>query len=109
MTDADSEENWIRGLIKEAERDLVFLWNITTGSFGGRKYVADELLSVIERVANALIESGCKVGFGDPDDESWRAATDVLSTQNPGAEIAERWRTKPENVEFLVFALRLTC
>lgn len=109
MTDADSEEDWIRRLIEEAERDLVFLWHITTESFGGRRYVADELPLVIARVATALIESGCKVGFGDPDDGTWRAATDVLSTQDPGAEIAERWRAKPDSVEFLVFVHRLTC
>jgi hypothetical protein len=97
MTDADFEEDWIRSLIDEAKRDLVFLWHITRGNIGGRKYASDELPLLIARVATALIESGCKVGFGDPDGKSWRAATDMLSTQNPGAEIAERWRLNPDD------------
>lgn len=110
MTDEDSiEEKWIGSLIQEAERDLVFLWHITAGSFGGPKYASDELPLVVARVAKALIESGCKVGFGDPDDNSWRAATDVLSAEDPGAGIAERWRVNPDSVEFLVFARRRTC
>lgn len=109
MTDTDRiEEEWIRSLIGEAERDLVFLWHITSGSFGGRTYANDELPLVLARVATALIESGCKVGFGNPDDKGWQAI-DVLNAENPGAEIAARWRVNPKDVEFLVFARRPNC
>jgi len=95
-------------LLSEAERDLVFLWNITTGSFGGRKYAEDELPAVVARVAGALIKSGCKVGYGDPDGSDWKPAIDVLSGGNPGVEIAARWVTAPGDYEFLVFAMRPT-
>ena len=106
MTDADVEEEWIRSLIDEAGDDLVFLWHITGGRFGGRKYASDELPLVVARVAAALIESGCKVGFGNPDDKNWLVATDILGAENPGVEIAETWRVDPGKVEFLVFARR---
>jgi hypothetical protein len=87
---ARQEYERITSLLSEAERDLVFRWNITTGSFGGRKYAEDELPTVIARVAGALIKSGCKVGYGDPDGSDWKPATDVLSGGNPGVEIAAR-------------------
>lgn len=108
MTHADSEEEWFSWLIHEAERDLVFLWHITNGSFGGRRYVGDDRSLVVARAATALINAGCKVGSGDPDNKSWQDATDILGAENPGAEIAERWRVNPDNVEFLTFARRRT-
>ena len=105
MTDTDHiEEEWIRSLTDEAKRDLVFLWHITSGRFGGRTYTSGELPSVVARVADALINSGCKVGFGDPDDKEWQSDIAVLNAENPGAEIAARWLAEPKNVEFLVFA-----
>jgi hypothetical protein len=109
MTNTASQEyEWMISLLSEAERDLVFLWNITTGSFGGRKYAEDELPAVVARVAGALIKSGCKVGYGDPDGSDWKPAIDVLSGGNPGVEIAARWVTAPGDYEFLVFAMRPT-
>jgi hypothetical protein len=110
VTHDDTERQqyeWIISLLSEAERDLVFLWNITTGSFGRRKYAEDELPAVVARIAGALIESGCKVGCGDPDGSDWEPATNVLSGGNPGVEINARWGIAPGDYEFLVFAKRL--
>jgi hypothetical protein len=110
MTDTDRlEQEWIRSLICEAERDLVFLWHITTGRFGGRAYTSEELPLVVARVATALIKSGCKVGFGDPDDVAWQGDTDLMNAENPGAAIAARWLADPKDVEFLLFARRRSC
>jgi hypothetical protein len=107
MTNADRlERQWIGALVREAERDLVFLWHVTTGAFGGRAYPSEELPLVIARVATALIKSGCKVGFGNPDGDAWQADTDLLNVENPGLIIAARWLANPKDVEFLVFALR---
>jgi hypothetical protein len=100
------EQEWIRSLSCEAERDLVFLWHITAGKFGGRAYTSEELPLVIARVTTALIRSGCTVGFGDPDGGAWQAETALLNADNPGAVIAARWLVDPRDVEFLVFARR---
>jgi hypothetical protein len=110
MTDTDRiEEEWIRSLTDEAERDLVFLWHITSGRFGGRTYASDALSLIVARVSNALIDSGCKVGFGNPDDNGWQADADILNAETPGAEIAARWLVNPKDVELLVFARRRSC
>lgn len=107
MTSKDiSEQEWISILAAEAERDLIFLWNITSGSFGGRKYAASELPSVVARVTAALFNENCQVGFGNPDSKEWQAATEVLRTADPGTEIATRWLAAPKEFEFLVFARR---
>lgn len=104
MTDTDRlEQEWITSLVCEAERDLVFLWHITTGKFGGPAYAGEELPLAIERVSGALIRSGCSVGFADPD-EAWQPDMDLLNAENPGAAIAARWLVDPKDVEFLVFA-----
>lgn len=107
MTDKDQvEQEWIRSLVLEAERDCVFLWHITTGRFGGGPYTSEELPLAVTRVATALIKSGCKVGFGDPDAETWQPDTDLLRAEDPGAAITARWLADPKDVEFLVFARR---
>lgn len=100
------EQEWIRSLVCEAERDLVFLWHIAAAKFGGPAYTSEVLPSVIARVTTALISSGCTVGFGDPDSETWRADTDLLNAENPGAMIASRWLADPRDVEFMAFAIR---
>jgi hypothetical protein len=110
MTYTDQlEQEWIRSLICEAERDLVFLWHITTASFGGPTYAEDELPLVIKRVSGALIKSGCRVGFGNPDNKTWQPEAHLINAEDPGAEIAARWLADPKQVEFLVFARRHGC
>jgi hypothetical protein len=100
------EQAWIRSLICEAERDLVFLWHIAAAKFDGPAYPSEVLPSVIARVTTALIRSGCTVGFGDPDSKTWQADADLLNAENPGAMIAARWLADPKDVEFLAFARR---
>jgi hypothetical protein len=102
----NSEQEWISSLTAEAKRDIVFLWHITTASFGGPAYSKEELPMAIERVANALILAGSTVGFGDPDKADWKEEKDLLSTKNPGAAIAAQWVKDAEGCEFLVFAIR---
>lgn len=110
MSDTDQvEQEWIRSLVREAERDCVFLCHITTGRFRGRSYTSDALPLALARVATALIQSGCKVGFGDPDSETWQPDMDLLRAENPGALITARWLADPKDVEFLVFARRHNC
>lgn len=107
MSDRDRlEQEWIRSLICEAERDLVFLWHITAAKFDGRACTNEELPLVMARVTTALIKSGCTVGFGDPDGKTWQKDMDLLNAENPGAMIAARWLANPRDVEFMVFALR---
>lgn len=110
MTDTDQvEQEWIRSLVREAERDCVFLWPITTGRFGGGSYTSEELPSAVARVATTLIKSGCKMGFGDLDRDTWQPDADLLRAENPGAAIAARWLADPKDGEFLVFARRRSC
>jgi hypothetical protein len=110
MTDTDRlEQEWGRFLLCEAKRDLVFLWNITAGSFGGPAYASEELPSVVARIATALLKSGCKVGFDDPDGDAWQTDARLLNAENLGTAIAARWLANPMDVEFLVFALRRSC
>jgi hypothetical protein len=107
MSETDRlEQEWIRSLICEAERDLVFLWHVAAAKFGGAAGTSEVLPSVIARVTTALIRAGCTVGFGDPDSKTWQADTDLLRAENPGAMIAARWLADPRDVEFMVFALR---
>jgi hypothetical protein len=102
----NSEQEWISSLSAEAKRDIVFLWHITTASFGGPAYSKEELPRAIERVANALILAGSTVGFGDPDKADWKEGKDLLNAENPGATIAANWVRNAEGYEFLVFAIR---
>ncbi len=107
MTDKDQvEQECLSSLVREAERDCVFLSHITTGRFGGEAYTSEELPLAVARVANALIKSGCKVGFRDPDAETWQLDTDLPRAENPGAAITARWLADPKDVEFLVLARR---
>ena len=100
------EQEWIRSLICEAERDLVFLWHVAAAKFGGPAYTSEMLPLAIERITTALISAGCTVGFGDPDSKTWQADTDLLKAENPGAMVAAKWLADPRAVEFMVFALR---
>jgi len=110
MTDTDRlEQEWGRFLLCEAKRDLVFLWNITAGSFGGPAYASEELPSVVACIATALLKSRCKVGFDDPDGDVWQTDARFLNAENLGTAIAARWLANPMDVEFLVFVLRRSC
>ena len=53
MSETDRlEQEWIRSLVCEAERDLVFLWHIVAAKFDGPTYPSEMLPLVIARVRN---------------------------------------------------------
>lgn len=104
---AISEEVWVEALVREAKRDLVFLWHITQGRFGGPVFSLTQVPAVLERVSSALIRRGCIVGYGDPDSPEWRVPTELeIEPANKGAVLGRLWATTPNEYEFLVFALR---
>ena len=74
---AQQEQAWVQALANEARRDLVFLWHITEGRFGRPSYESSELHKLVERVASALVDYGCMVGFGDPDSVNWRVPSEL--------------------------------
>ena len=102
-----AEEEWIRNLIRESARDLVFIWNITTGSFGGPSTAGVAFPEAQRNAIAALVAAGCKVGFGDPGSESWRVPNEALTDGEPDArKIGELLAEQAKEYEFLVFALR---
>jgi hypothetical protein len=106
MTHTPAElDAWVESLVAEARLDLVFLWNIAKGSFGGSNKAPDE--EALEAVVGRLIANGCSVGFGDPDSASWRVPGElrVAAVEVPGA-ILRLWRENRSENEFLVFAIR---
>jgi hypothetical protein len=103
---ANLEESWIADLLQESERDLIFLWHIAGGQYGGPKYSELELPGALERVTNELITRGCDVGFGDPGSSTWKPSAELLALENPGKAIAAGWFEDRHNYEFLVFSVR---
>jgi hypothetical protein len=102
-----AEEEWIRNLIHESGRDLLFVWNITTGSFGGPSTASVAFPAAQRNAIAALVAAGCKVGFGDPDSESWRVPNEVLTDGEPDArKILQLLAEQAKEYEFLVFARR---
>ena len=101
------EQAWVDVLANEAHRDLVFLWHITGGRFGGPSYQPSELPEAIERISSALVRCGCLVGFGDPGTQSWRVPAELeVDSESKGRRIAALWCKDPTALEFLVFAQR---
>jgi len=101
------EEAWVEALVREAQRDFVFLWHIVQGRFGGPNRLPAEFPSVVERVSNLLIKEGCIVGFGNPDSTEWSVPVELLSgSESKGTLICQLWGTNPRKYEFLVFAMR---
>ena len=106
MTHTPAElDVWMNSLVAEAERDLVFLWNITKGNFSGAGKAPDE--EALEAVLRRLLMSGCSVGFGDPDSENWRVPSELsVPREDLPRTIRGLWRDNPGENEFLVFAIR---
>src|SRR5690349_21785364 len=56
---SQAENEWAAVLLDEAERDLVFVFNIAAGGFGGPTGMpSEEVPGTIERMARALLEGG---------------------------------------------------
>lgn len=98
-------ESWVAALLNEARRDLVFLWNIQRGSFGGLNVTPDK--QVLVQVIEALVTNGCLVGFGDPSASNWSVPPEL---QVPREQLSEAilhfWEGNPKENEFITFVLR---
>lgn len=106
-SDAHREDEWIGNLVHEAARDLVFLWNITSGSFGGPSLSGSIPMVLQKKAITALLEVGCKVGFGNPDSPDWHVPHEIQSEGKTNAtKIIAMLSSQPEDYKFLVFALR---
>ena len=109
MTTSQSkaEAQWVDALVREASRDLVFLWYITQGRLGGITYASSELPAAIERICRSMLERGCMVGFGDPDSPDWDVPSALgVPIDERARRVAELWMSDPKQFESLVFALR---
>ncbi|OSZ71498.1 hypothetical protein CAP37_19960 [Hydrogenophaga sp. IBVHS1] len=94
-------------MLAESKRDLVFLFNIEAGDFGGPKNLPErDRLMQVERMIRALLNSGCVVGYGDPKKSTWSAVPglEVAHVDLPEAIMKLR-RLEPEQYKFLT----LTC
>lgn len=101
------EAAWVDSLLDEARRDLVFLWHIIQGRFGGRRVPVAELPSTLEQIVAALLEKGCSVGFGNPDSPEWTVPEALcLEPQEIPAAVVRLWSESPSDYEFLVFVSR---
>lgn len=99
-------QSWIDALLAEAERDVVFAWHITQGSFGGPKLEQSEWSNLLKAAARSLIERGCNVGFGDPDAENWKPIAVAASPVSAAEQVVAHWAAEPSQFEFLAFAKR---
>lgn len=105
MTEVE-ESNWMRNLLDEARRDLVFLLNIASGSFGGPDEMPKppERYELMERIIGGLVRGGCIVGFGDSDfyvpDE-----LNVAKSELP-ATLVRLYAIEPKDYEFVTFIIR---
>lgn len=107
---AFNEEEWIRYLVLEAQRDLAFVFNITAGAFGGPKPPppAPEIPALLERISAALIAAGCVVGFGDLSTGTWTEAERLkgLSVERLPGAIASYYAEEQDEADFLTFTIR---
>jgi hypothetical protein len=106
MTHTPSQiEIWIADLLDEAKRDIVFLWNIQRGSYGGLFVAPDK--KTLEKVIEGLVRGGCLVGFGDPSFPTWSVPSDLqVSRELLPTAIVQFWEANPKQNEFITFALR---
>ena len=98
-------ESWIADLVNEAQRDLVFLWNIQRGSFGGVGVAPDSC--TLEKVIEGLVSSGCSVGFGDPSFSSWTVPSELqVPREHLPAVVIHLWEANRDENGCITFALR---
>ena len=106
---AFSQFNWERALLAEARRDVVFVFNIVSGAFGGPKPAPaqDEQAALLERVAGVLLKGGCTVGFlTKGTDEPALPERLLVQRDHLAKEIARFYAENPEDVKFLAFLHR---
>lgn len=99
------ESKWIKALLAEAERDVVFVFNIAAGAFGGP--TRKEAEPLVARIGQALIEHGCIAGFGDPDSLQWQVPEQLQVPREELSRVIEALlEGQPCAYEFLAFARR---
>jgi hypothetical protein len=107
---AYDEAAWVKSLVAEAERDLVFVFNIAAGAFGGPKPAPSdqEVPALIERISTGLIAAGCTVGFGDPSTGTWSEAEALrgLPVEQLPMAIAKYYKAAKDEAESLTFFIR---
>lgn len=98
---------WVANLITESERDLVFLWHITSGRFSSIPLAVAPSEIDIDNAISELVAIGARIGFGDPNSSEFVVPQELLVNGKPSASrIAELRRNAPENYHFLIFAIR---
>jgi len=100
------KSGWIKALVAEAERDVVFVFNIAAGAFGGP--TPEVATPLVASIGQALIEHGCIAGFGAPDSPEWQVPEQlqVPHEQLPSV-ISTLLKERPDEFEFLAFAHRI--
>lgn len=98
-------ERWVAELLHEAKRDLIFLWHICDGAFGGEEIAPDD--ETLETVLTRLVDAGCYVGYGDPSFPNWRVPEELkVSREQLAGEIVRLRLLLPEHGKFITFAIR---
>ncbi len=106
---AFDQAKWEQALLAEAKRDLVFVFNIAAGAFGGPRPVPTqaEIPVLLHRIATTLLAEGCVVGFGDPSTKEFSVPAELEVVPERLAEsVARFYASDPEKAKFLVFAHR---
>jgi hypothetical protein len=103
------QAKWEQALLAEAKRDLVFVFNIAAGAFGGPRPAPTqaEVPALLQRVATSLLAEGCVVGFGNPSTTEFSVPKELQVVPERLAEgVARFYAIDPEKAKFLVFAHR---
>lgn len=100
-----TEREWAESLVRESDRDFVFLVEVAHWAADQFKCSPSEVIGVVERASSRLLTEGCSVGFVDAE-SGQLSALDGLSGEPSvqGKRIAELWSTDPERYRFLAFA-----
>ncbi len=111
--DSSDNRDWFASLASEARRDLVFVFNIVNRSFFGQKGEEGDGNGngngerLLKAAVEYLLNEGCKVGFGDPDSDTWRSLRAESDTNEVKAKhIVKMWQASHSEYKFLAFAIR---
>ena len=102
--------NWEKALLLESKRDLVFVFNIAAGAFGGPKPppTRDEIPALLQRVASSLLAGGCVVGFGDSNTNEFSVPEQLqVPIEHLAESVVRFYVNDQENANFLAFSHRV--
>jgi hypothetical protein len=103
---AFDQAKWEQALLAEAKRDLVFVFNIAAGAFGGPRPVPTEaeIPVLLQRVATSLLAEGCVAGFGNASTKDISVPKELQVAPGRLAEsVARFYESEPKKAKFLVF------